>query len=172
MVAKVSSHLNAFTKAQAAKVGLDYFLQVNINNFANVNAGRMCAASADGRMSGSPLANANNPTAGRDQKGVTAFLNSLTVVDPSQHAGYVQNMKFNKGLFNQDRKKLEGLLNAYWAMGGTQAMITVVGREDLQNAMEHPQDYGNLMVRVGGFSARFVRLERDLQMDILNRTLN
>ena len=50
-------------------------------------------------------------------------------------------------------------------------MITVVGRKDLENALAHPDEYRNLLVRVGGFSARFVELESDVQQEILSRTL-
>ena len=50
-------------------------------------------------------------------------------------------------------------------------MINVLGREDLVKAMERPQDYGNLLVRVGGFSARFVTLAPDVQREIASRTL-
>jgi pyruvate-formate lyase len=56
-------------------------------------------------------------------------------------------------------------------MGGAQAMITVLGKDDLLNAMKHPEKYQNLMVRVGGFSARFVELDKDVQEEILTRTM-
>ncbi len=172
MMQEVSDHVALFTRSQAERVGLDYFLVVNINNKGNIEHGKGAAASADGRRRGKPVANANNPTAGNDKKGVTAFLNSISKVDPSVHAGYVQNMKFSREMFKQERKKLEALLEGYWARGGTQAMITVVGRGDLEAAMKEPEKYANLIVRVGGFSARFVELERELQEDILKRTLN
>jgi len=152
-------------------VGLDYFLVVNINNFANVAFGQVTAASADGRRAGSPYANANTPTPRNDTKGVTAFLNSIVKPNPSVHAGYVHNMKFSKQMFTQDRVKLEALLNTYFAKGGTQAMITVVSRDDLENALKEPEKYRNLIVRVGGFSARFVELNLEVQIDIINRTL-
>jgi pyruvate-formate lyase len=51
-------------------------------------------------------------------------------------------------------------------------MITVVDRRDLEDAMREPEKWGHLMVRVGGFSARFVDLDRDVQFEILSRTLN
>ena len=57
------------------------------------------------------------------------------------------------------------------ACDGTQSMITVVSRGDLERAMEEPEKYRNLIVRVGGFSARFVELDRSLQLDLLARTL-
>jgi pyruvate-formate lyase len=66
---------------------------------------------------------------------------------------------------------LEALLETYFAKGGAQAMLTVVSRGDLEQAMETPEAYGHLFVRVGGFSARFVDLGRDVQLEILQRTL-
>jgi formate C-acetyltransferase len=62
-------------------------------------------------------------------------------------------------------------LATYFAQGGTQAMLTVVSRDDLLRALEEPENYGHLLVRVGGFSARFVDLPPEVQQDILNRTL-
>jgi pyruvate-formate lyase len=50
-------------------------------------------------------------------------------------------------------------------------MITVVSRGDLEKAMEHPEQFPNLIVRVGGFSARFVEFSREVQLDLINRTL-
>jgi pyruvate-formate lyase len=167
----VSNHAAVACRALGERVNLDYFLVVNINNFANVAFGNVTAASADGRREGAPYANGNTPTAGNDTKGVTAFLNSIVKPDPSVHAGYVHNMKFSKQMFTQERVKLEALLNTYFAKGGTQAMITVVSRGDLENALKEPEKYRNLIVRVGGFSARFVELNRQVQIDIINRTL-
>lgn len=171
MVQKVSDHLCRYTRSLAIKIGFDFYLIVNINNNGNVSYGKNTAASAEGRKNGEPLANGNTPTAGRDKNGVTAFLNSIVKVDPSVHAGYVHNMKFCKQMFTTERLKLEALLEAYFDNGGTQAMITCVNKGDLENAMEEPDKYKNLIVRVGGFSARFVELSKDLQIDILNRTL-
>ncbi|RPJ51156.1 MAG: pyruvate formate-lyase, partial [Chloroflexi bacterium] len=167
----VSDHVSRFTYEQARRIGFQYFLIVNINNYANVSMGKHTAASADGRRNGAPLANGNTPTAGNDTCGVTAFLNSIAKLDPSAHAGYVHNIKFSKQVFREDRAKVSALLKAYFANGGTQAMITVVGRGDLEAALREPEKYRNLIVRVGGFSARFVELARDVQMDLIQRTL-
>ena len=171
IMCEVSRHAAEAARQQADKIGLDYYLIVNINNYANVALGQMVAASADGRKSGAPLANGNTPTAGQDRKGVTAFLNSIVKPDPSLHAGYVHNMKFSKKMFADERPKLEALLKGYFDQGGTQAMITVLGRDDLEAAMREPEKHRNLMVRVGGFSARFVELAPEVQLDLLNRTL-
>lgn len=171
IVAEVNAHIGKACMEAGKRAGLHHFLVVNINNEGNVMYGRYIDASADGRKHGAPLANGNTPTAGMDKKGITAFLNSITKIDPNLHAGYVHNIKCTRQLVTKERAKFEALLRAYFANGGTQAMITALNRGDLENAMKEPEKYSNLIVRVGGFSARFVTLARDLQQDILNRTL-
>ena len=172
MAVRVHEQVCNATAAQAAPAGLDTYLVVVVNNWGNTILGRFTCASPDGRKAGEPMSNANNPTSGNDRNGTTAFLNSLTKLDPSIHAGAVQNMKFAKSMFTRDRAKTEALLSAYWNKGGQQAMITVVSREDLEAAMREPEKWGHLLVRVGGFSIRFVELPRDVQLDVLRRTLN
>ena len=137
----------------------------------NVDLGGMTAALPDGRMAHQPLANGNNPVAGRDHHGITALLKSLLKLSPILHAGAVQNMKFNRATITRGRVQWENLLSAYWMNGGAQAMITVVDRGDLEAAMREPEKWGHLMVRVGGFSERFINLSPALQRHILERTL-
>jgi pyruvate-formate lyase len=144
---------------------------VNINNKGNVEMGKVTAASADGRRFGAPLANGNTPTAGNDHCGVTAFLNSIVKPDPTYQAGYSHNMKFSPRMFKEERARLDALLKTYFACNGTQSMITVVSRGDMERAMKEPEKYRNLIVRVGGFSARFVELDEAVQLDLLTRTL-
>lgn len=157
-------------KEQAEKVGLDSYLAVVINNSANTTLGLLTGASPDGRNGKKPMANANSPQAQGDRNGVTAVLNSMLKMDTDIHGGAVQNIKFSKETFNDNRDAARGVIETYFEQGGAQLMITVVGREDLKAAMEHPEDYTNLLVRVGGFSARFVELSREIQGDILSRT--
>ncbi len=80
-------------------------------------------------------------------------------------------MKFSRKMFTEKREELKALLKTYFEKGGQQAMITVVNRNDLENAIKEPEKYQHLFVRVGGFSARFVELSPDVQKDILSRTL-
>ena len=157
-------------KEQAEKVGLDSYLAVVINNSANTSLGLLTGASPDGRNGKKPMANANSPQAQGDRNGVTAVLNSMLKMDTDIHGGAVQNIKFSKETFNDNRDAARGVIETYFEQGGAQLMITVVGREDLKAAMEHPEDYTNPLVRVGGFSARFVELSREVQGDILSRT--
>lgn len=171
MAMKVHDHICHLVRSQKERVNLHSYLLVIINNSANTTLGQNTAASADGRGRGMYMANANNPFPGNDKKGLTAMLNSLVKLRPDNHAGAVQNMKFSPELFQKGGVIVKSLLKTYFQQGGTQAMISVVNRKDLEQAMLHPERYPNLFVRVGGFSARFVDLERAVQLEILNRTL-
>ncbi len=157
-------------RRQAKKVGLASYLAVNINNKQNTTLGRWVGATPDGRKAGMPMANANNPSSGTDKNGITAMLNSILKPHHDNHAGMVQNLRISRETFEADYEKTEGLIKNYFDRGGAHLMITVVGREDLKNAMEHPEDYPDLMVRVGGLSARFVELNKDVQQEIYDRT--
>ncbi|MFO7447496.1 MAG: pyruvate formate lyase family protein [Ignavibacteriaceae bacterium] len=171
MLVKVHEHICNYTKQQAERAGLHSYLVVVINNSANTLLGHWTIASPDGRKSGEPMANGNNPSGGSDKNGVTAFLNSLTKPSPFIHAGAVQNMKFSRDMFTAKKDILKALLETYYDNGGAQAMITVVDKNELERAMAEPEKYQHVFVRVGGFSARFVELSRDVQLEILSRTL-
>lgn len=171
MLLKVHTHVAEYTRSQKEKTNLHSYLIVIINNSANTLLGHQTSASADGRKSGEPMNNGNTPSSGFDRQGVTAMLNSIVKPSTFIHAGAVQNMKFSRDMFTKKRPVVESLLKTYFEKGGAQAMITVVNKNDLKNAMKEPEKYGYIFVRVGGFSARFVELSRDVQMEILNRTL-
>ena len=80
-------------------------------------------------------------------------------------------MKFSRDMFLRHRKKLEDLLQTYFRIGGSQAMLSVVDRGQLEEAMKYPERHQNLIIRVGGFSERFVNLPPGTQREILSRTL-
>lgn len=170
MYTKMHSDVCKMIRGLKDRNGLYAYLAVIINNGQNVAYGRWCMASADGRKAGSALSNANSPTSGNDVSGVTAMLNSLAKPDHSIHAGMVQNMRFSKEFVTNDREKFESLIKGFFLNGGNQAMISVINRDDLKKALVEPEKYKDLFVRVGGFSARFIDLPRDLQFDIINRT--
>lgn len=153
------------------QAGLHSYMVVIINNEANTVLGRFTGASADGRKAREPMANANNPAGGTDRNGVTAMLNSLVKLRTDLHAGAVQNLTFSPELFNQNRPVLKTLLQTYFQNGGQQCMINVLRRGDLEDAIAHPERHQSLLVRVGGFSARFVTLSPDVQREIASRTL-
>jgi pyruvate-formate lyase len=168
---EVDRHICSVTRDLNEKVGLHSYLIVIINNSANTTMGTVTAATPDGRKAFTYMANANAPVGGADKTGVTAFLNSIVKPDTKIHAGSVQNMKFSKDMFSTYRDKTEALLTTYFEKGGAQCMINCIGREDLENAMKHPELYANLIVRVGGFCARFVELPLEVQKEILSRTM-
>ena len=156
----------------AKDAGLFSYLVVIINNQVNTEWGRATSASADGRLSGVYMSNANNPQSGADKNGPTAMLNSLVKLKADLHAGSVQNIKFSKNMFNSNRDIMKGMFKTYFENGGPQLMVTVVGKGELEEAYKDPGKYPNLVVRVGGFSAKFINLDKDVQEEILNRTLN
>lgn len=155
----------------APAAGLDSYLAVIINNELNSVFGVGTGASADGRRAGEYMANGNNPMSGRDTCGVTAVLNSLVKPDTHVHAGAVQNMRFSREMFTALRPQLKELLRTYFEGGGAQSMMTVLSRGDLEAALAEPEKYRHLIVRVGGFSARFVDLNPVVQKELIARTL-
>jgi pyruvate-formate lyase len=171
MLINIHEHVCNYVRDQEKSIGLHSYLVVIINNSANTLMGHWTSASADGRKSGQPMANGNNPSGGNDKNGVTAFLNSLTKPSPFIHAGAVQNLKFSREMFYSKKEFLKALLKTYFENGGAQAMITVVDKNELERAMQQPEKYSHIFVRVGGFSARFVELSRDVQLEIISRTL-
>jgi pyruvate-formate lyase len=164
------NYICAAVKEQAVKAGLKSYLCVNINNAQNTTLGRWVGATPDGRKAGMPMANANNPASGSDKNGLTAMLNSIVRLPHNNHAGMVQNIRFTRETWTHQDGKVQTLIADYFDRGGAQAMITVVGREDLSNAMARPEEYQDLIVRIGGLSARFVNLKKDVQQEIYDRT--
>lgn len=169
MFVELHDYISEKIREQGPKVGLDSYLGVTINNAQNTTLGRWVGATPDGRKAGMPMANANNPAPGTDRKGLTAMLNSILKPGHDNHAGMVSNIRFTRELFSGAREKMHCLIGNYFERGAAHAMITVVGREELFNAMQRPQDYRDLIVRVGGFSARFVDLKKDVQQEIFDR---
>jgi pyruvate-formate lyase len=123
---------------QRRRTGLHSFLAVLINNNMNVGFGQKTAASAEGRRRGDSLSNGNQPGVGADVAGPTALLNSMAKLDPGLHAGAVQNLKLSRSMFGAHRQALEALLAGYFDSGGTQLMLTVTDRGELERAMQFP----------------------------------
>lgn len=152
------------------EAGMQYFLIVLSNNQLNTEWGNQTAASPDGRLSEMYMNPANNPQGGADKSGPTAMLNSLAKFDAKYHAGSVQNMKFSPSMFNQNREFIKALMKTYFfRKGGCHLMVTVVDKKTLEDAVDHPEKYPNLIVRVSGFSAVFVNLTPEVQQELLSR---
>ena len=138
-----------------------------------LDCGRCTGATPDGRRSGDVLEDSAGPWPGRDRMGPTAMLRSAAAIP--QHlagGGAILNLKLEpKALTTPDGcADAIALVQGYFTMGGQQVQATVVSAEDLIAATRDPERWGNLIVRVGGFSARFTALEQALQQAIIART--
>jgi len=143
------------------------------SNTANIPAGKEVAATPDGRKARAPMSDAASPTYGRDTHGPTAAYLSLAKPDYRLvSCGTVVNQKYSPEMFSDPklRAKLAAMIRAYFQMGGQEVQINCVSRAILKDAMEHPENYADLVVRVSGFSAFYTRLDRAVQEDILRRT--
>ena len=145
------------------------FLTASCVNPGGYYMGRDTGATADGRRAGEPFAIGNAPTAGRDQKGLTALCNSVAKVSPV-NGGATTNFKLSREWFAPSPSKAKTVFGVYFASGGQHATLTVVNQDDLKSAREEPAKYAHVLVRLGGWSARFIDLERDVQDEIIRRT--
>ncbi|MBO4327448.1 MAG: hypothetical protein J5950_09265 [Clostridia bacterium] len=141
-------------------------------NISNIYAGSTLGATPDGRLAGKPLSDAASPTYGCDRRGVTSTFLSVSKPDYTNCAcGTVVNQKFDPSAFRDGkREKLLRLIRVYFNRGGQEVQINSTSRRTLIDAMEHPDEYPSLVVRVSGFSAIYVTLAKEVQLDILSRT--
>jgi len=132
--------------------------------------GAHTAASPDGRFSREPLANSAGATSGTDTRGPTALINSMLKIPQEQcRTCCVLNLRFTKKTWVEGPEAAVGLIRSYFERGGYQVQINLASHEDLLAARAHPEQYADLVVRVGGFSDYYVRLNERLQDEILER---
>ena len=141
---------------------------------AHVPMGRNVGATPDGRRAGEPLADGGmSAMYGRDMSGPTALLQSVSRVS-SRYAsnGTLLNMKFLPRTFRnaEERGKFVSLLRTFVELGIHHVQFNVVDHKTLMAAKDHPEEYGNLTIRVAGYTAYFVELAPDLQDEIIART--
>ncbi len=156
-------------RRQSERTRMDSVLVVIINNSMNVYMGECTGATPDGRKARLYLSNANSAYNGCDKEGITALMKSMTKLDTTIHAGSTQNFKFSPAMF-ADKTRMKMLIGGFFALGGSQTSMTVVNQADLEDAMIHPENHENLVVRVGGYTARFNELNMQTKKDILERT--
>ena len=167
----VSLHEELFSKYRTYDGGAFYIaIASNVNN---IPAGLEVAATPDGRRAGEPLSDAASPMRGMDRNGPTAAL--LSVSKPDYRlvsCGTVLNQKYSPEMFSseENRARLRAMIKAYFMRGGQEIQINSVSREILAKAIEEPDNWRNLVVRVSGFSAFYTTLDRAVQEDILLRT--
>ena len=138
-----------------------------------IGYGRHLAAGADGRRAGEPVADSIGAAQGRDRAGPTALLRSVARLPQALGTSAMcLNVKLSPSLFESSEgyRKVGDLFAGYFRLGGQQLQANVVGPETLLAAQRDPDSHQDLIVRVGGFCARFVQLDRAQQDDIIART--
>jgi len=131
--------------------------------------------SADGRKYGMPFSSSIGSTAGMDKEGPTALLKSVSKITKDIINGAsVLNISLDYSLLDKkgSKEKIIDLIETYFKIGGEQIQIIVNSKEKLLDAQKHPEKFPNLLVRVGGFSARFVELDKATQDEIIERTFH
>ncbi len=134
--------------------------------------GAIIGAPPDGRLAGTTLADGTvSSVQGRDIHGPTAMLRSAAKINQASCASTLLNMKLNPTFLSsrEDLQKLGSLIKAYADMGGKWIQFNVVGNEQLLEAQKFPEHHRDLIVRVAGYSAYFVDLNKGVQDDIIRR---
>jgi formate C-acetyltransferase len=140
---------------------------------ANVALGETVGATADGRLAGQPLPDGVSPSRGMDTNGPTAAANSVAKLDHFLASnGTLFNQKFHPAALKGDEglHHLAALLRGYFDQKGMHVQFNVVDRATLIAAQKEPEKYRDLVVRVAGYSAQFVSLDKGVQDDIILRT--
>lgn len=144
---------------------------MGISNY--IPAGAVVGATPDGRRARSPLTEGCAAHAGTDAASPTALMKSAAKINHESHSGgTLLNLKFSPGALKmgKDVANLAALIRAYFELGAFHVQFNVISRETLQAAQENPQEHQDLLVRVAGYSARFVTLSKDVQDAIIERT--
>ncbi len=138
----------------------------------HVYFGKLVGATPDGRKAGEPVSEGVSPVQGADRKGPTAVIKSVSKIDHVRTGGTLLNQKFAPELLADEEgiDKLGFLIRAYFKLDGHHIQFNVVNADTLREAQKHPEKYGDLLVRVAGYSDYFVNLSVELQNEIIRRT--
>jgi pyruvate formate-lyase/glycerol dehydratase family glycyl radical enzyme len=141
---------------------------------AHVDCGRWTGATPDGRHQGTPLVDGVGACQGADRHGPTALLRSVARLHTARDfpAGSTFNIKFGATTVQSPAgvTNLGNLTTTFMRLGGQQLQVNVVDAATLRAAQKQPEAYNDLIVRVAGFSAYFVQLDRSVQEEIISRT--
>lgn len=167
----ITSHLFKETEKHTNYRG-GPFVNYVISMTTHTIDGRVSIATPDGRRAARPYAASCNPY-NVEYNGITGVLNSVSALEFEQVLGAAVNVKFHPtaiGRKKENKQKWVALLRTYFSLGGAQIQPTVVSNRMLKNAQTNPEEYQDLIVKVGGYSAYFTDLGIEIQNEVISRT--
>ncbi len=175
----VAKQLSFDTKEILSKRKLLHGENIIVGTLAGYNAhyasfGALTKATPDGRMAGESFMVGTGQARGKDKNGLAALMQSVAQSDPTSIfcGAVVCNMLVDEAIIKNDEsfEKFAKMVEVYFKTGGLHIQLNYVSKEELKAARENPLEHSSLKVRVSGFSATYVKLGDEIQLEILNRT--